>query len=146
MTIPKICPDCKHLCRNHSECLKYQDWNLVIDDAQSIAKLKKTIKSATPTFKGKDKQWFDKVPLFMENKSQHISYDSYAKLKQDEYGYRFTTITFDPKKFSLKELINPQALVNYIGNALEELRPFYSKCYLTYELTKLGIVHAHIFI
>lgn len=138
------CPDCKHDCRNHPECLRYQDFNLVIEDAHAIAKLKKTIKSACPTFKGKNKQWFDSIPLFMEDKSKHISYDAYAKLNQDQYGYRFTTITFDPKKFSMTELINPTKLINYIGNALEDLKELYTKCYLTYEVTKMGIVHAHI--
>lgn len=144
MPTPTLCKDCRHLCQSHAECLRYQDFNILVDDAQAIAKLKKDIKSAVPEYKGKNKQWFDKVPLFMEDKSKHLSYDAYAKLPTTEYGGRFATITFDPKKFSLKELIDPQKLINFIGNALEELKPFYTKCYLTYELTKMGIVHAHI--
>lgn len=140
----KLCPDCHHLCTSHAECLKYQDFNIVVENAQAIAKLKKDIKSATPTFKGKNKQWFDKVPLFMEDKSKHLSDNAYKQLPEDQYGYRFATITFDPKKFSLNELCHPQKLVNYIGNALEDLQSLYTKCYLTYEVTKLGIVHAHI--
>lgn len=137
-----LCKDCRHLCRNHAECLKYQDFNIVVDDARAIAKLKRTIKSSCPEYKGKQKEWFNKVPLFLEDKNKHLSSDQYKQLK--EYGYRFTTITFDPKKFSLNELIHPDKLINYIGNALEELKPFYTKCFLTYELTKMGIVHAHI--
>lgn len=144
MPYPKQCPDCRHDCSSHAECLRYQDFNIIVDDARAIAKLKKTIKSSTPEYKGKNKQWFSQVPMFMEDKAKHLSHDAYTKLPAEQYGYRFTTITFDPKKFSLEELVSPQKLINFIGNVLEELKPFYTKMYLTYELTRLGIVHAHI--
>lgn len=142
--IPELCKDCGHTCRNHADCLKLQDWNIVIDDARQYAKLRNQIKIRVPDYKGKNPELFSapKVDSFYNDGNRALTFQQYIDLP--EHGYRFTTITFDPKKFGFKTLCNPGKCVNFIVNVLEELKPLYTKCYLIFELHKSGIVHAHI--
>lgn len=139
MPILHICPDCNHGCTSLAECLRYQDFNLIVENAQAVSKLKKQIGKTCPEYKGKNPNWFKNEPVLPS-----MSFDDYKTMPASNFGGRFATITFDPKKFSANELTNPKALTNFIANALLDLKPFYSKCYLVYELTKHGIVHAHI--
>lgn len=141
--IPEICKDCGHTCKNHADCLKLQDWNIVIDDARQLARLRQHIKINTPDYKGKNKELMDpKDGTFFSDGNNSLLFTDYLQLP--EHGYRFTTITFDPKKFGFEFMTNPKKQLNFIINVLELLKPLFTKCYLIVELHKSKVLHAHI--
>jgi len=141
--IPQICKDCGHACKSHAECLKLQDWNIVIEDARQLAKLRKHIKINTPDYKGKSPELMeDKDNTFLRDENKKLSYERYRQLS--EHGYRFTTITFDPKKFGFEFMTNPKKQLNFIVNVLEKLKPLFTKCYAIIELHKSKVLHCHI--
>lgn len=133
--IPKVCPDCQTVCLSLVECLKQQDFNLIVDDARQIAKLKKHIKSTVPHFKGL-KKWLSSNP-------EGFGLHDFSEIK--EWRSRFLTITFSPKKFSFNELTQPQKLINYALNCIYSLKNlFKDNPYIVVEYHKSGIPHIHL--
>lgn len=136
MVVPTLCKDCNHVCDNLVTCLKYQDFNVLLDNHHAMVKLQKFIKLSVPEFRGK---------------KQFLSEDISGKFEQNNAFHRFNgwrtrfmTITFDPKKFSINELSQPKVLHNYILNSLYELRHLFSKnIILVREYHKSGIPHYH---
>lgn len=130
-----LCKDCGHICDSLTNCLKYQDFNVIVENAQAMAKLKKHISVSAPEFKGNNK-WF----------SEELK-DKFVVQKFDistNYQYRFATITFDPKKFTLNQLTQPILLVRYALNAIYDLRYlFKDKPIIVIEYHKSGIPHIH---
>jgi hypothetical protein len=133
--IPRLCQDCGNVCFTHAECLKYQDFNLLVDNAKHIAKLRKHIKTTVPHFKGL-KKW-----LTSNVDKEYI----WLPLNIAPLGYRFMTLTFDPKKFSFNELTQPQLLINYVRNCLLDLSNlFKAPPVIIIEYHKSGIPHFHL--
>jgi len=133
--IPEICKDCHHICTSHTECLKLQEFNIIVDDARTIAKLKKNIKYAVPHFKGL-KNW-------LREENHHYTATPFDSTTQ--YKHRFMTITFDPKKFSYNELTQPILLHNYVLNALWDLKDLFDGgILLVREYHKTGVPHYHL--
>lgn len=129
------CPDCNHNCHSHNECLKMQDFNVIVENAQAIAKLKKHISASVPDFKGSKKMLVTPNNNFQSRMLDWIK----------DYNYRFITITFDPKKFSFNELTQPDLLHNYVLNVLWELRTLFShNIILIREFHVSGIPHYHL--
>lgn len=133
---PSLCKDCGHLCLSLNNCLKYQEFNMVVEQAQAMAKLKKSITGSVPHFKGL-KKWLkqpteDFIELDFSNNKIHYS--------------KFITLTFDPKKFSLNELTQPTLLDNYIKNCLLDLQNLFKDktIMLVREFHKTGIPHYHL--
>jgi len=111
-----------------------QDFNVVVENAQAIAKLKKHISASVPDFKG-SKKMLTKVNDNFEEQC----------FPAPSYNYRFITITFDPKKFSFNELTQPELLHNYVLNVLWELRTLFShNIILIREFHVSGIPHYHL--
>ncbi len=132
----KLCPDCFTLCTSHAICLKMQDFNLIVEQAKAIAKLKKTIQKTTPHFKG-IKSWLRNE---VEDQFENIEFSDSTPIYT-----RFITITFDPRKFTFNELTQPKLLINYIKNALLDLKNlFKQKPICIIEYMKSGVVHAHV--
>ena len=130
-----LCQDCGHVCINLTNCLKYQDFNLIVENARTMAMLRKNIKHCVPEFKGKS-SFLSDVP---SGRFTEKPINQTPKLVG-----RFMTITFDPKKFSPNELSQPSKLHNYILNALWELRFLFSKnIFLVREFHRTGIPHYH---
>lgn len=130
----KPCADCKHNCISHNECLRYQDFNKLVSDAQKIAQLKKHIKIAVPQFKG-NKEWLHSEPN---------GFESRPWTDDMKWNGRFVTITFSPKKFTFNELTQPKKLINYALNAIYSLKNLLeTKPYLVIEYHKSGIPHIH---
>jgi len=129
------CIDCNQDCSSHTECLAYQNFNNVVLDAKAVAKLRKSIPKATPHFKGL-KGWL---------KEYDHSQWMLANFKDDtDYKYRFMTITFDPKKFSFKELANAPYLHSYVMNALLSIKSYFDgNIILVREYHANGIPHYH---
>lgn len=131
------CPDCKHNCISLNECIKKQEWNIIVEQAQAVAKLKKHIQ-AVPYFQGK-KEWIRKDPEFIQNHYHQIEFNSMTP-----YQYRFMTITFDPKKFSFNELTQPDILLTYFFKALHSLKNLFKENpIIIVEYHKTGIPHIH---
>lgn len=131
-----LCKECFTICRSHAECLKMQDFQIIVQNAQKMAQLKKHIKISAPQFKG-NKQWFtqDISGLFVER-----LFDT-----STNWQYRFMTVTFDPKKFTLNQLTNPKELITYGLNAIYSLRNLFKENPLIIvEYHKSGIPHFHI--
>lgn len=113
-----------------------QDFNIIVENAKTIAALRKHIQVSAPQFKGISK-WFDQ-PL--EDKYVIKQFDSSTLFK-----YRFITITFDPHKFTLNQLTQPVSLIRYALNALYDLRYlFKDNPIIVVEYHKSGIPHLHI--
>lgn len=113
-----------------------QEFNIIVENAQKMAQLKKHIKISAPQFKGITK-WFtqDISGLFVER-----LFDT-----STNWQYRFMTVTFDPKKFTLNQLTNPIELINYGLNAIYDLRYLFKQNPLIIiEYHKSGIPHFHI--
>lgn len=129
-----VCPECNHECNSLNECVKYKTFNLLVEDARKIAKLKKWIKSSVAHFKGKN-SWF-----VVDNPNYNI-----VPIQWDENYYRFMTITFDPKKFSFRELADPNKLHNYVQNAIWDVKDlFKGNILLIREYHKSGVPHYHL--
>lgn len=135
MVIPTLCKDCGHICISLVDCLRLQEFNIIVEDARAINKLRATIKKAVPHFKG-IKKWL------IENIDEEYQT---APLMGVTHQYRFLTITFDPRKFTFNELTQPDKLVRYAKNALFDLKNlFKQKPYIIVEYHKSGIPHLHI--
>lgn len=133
--IPTLCPDCGHLCDGLATCLKYQEFNIVIENHNAMLKLQKFIKITVPEFRGK-KRFLSDDP---SGKYHEKPFSTGSTCNQ-----RFMTITFDPRKFSMNELSQPNLLHKYVLNALYELRNLFSKnIILVREYHKSGIPHYH---
>ena len=133
--IPKVCKECFTLCFSHDNCLKNQDFNLIVEQGKAIAKLKQNITSTVPHFKG-IKKWLKK------NVDEYYSSFAFSEFKQQQ---RFLTITYDPRKFSFNELTQPVLLINYLKNVLLDLQNlFKEKPNIIIEYHKTGIPHCHI--
>jgi hypothetical protein len=135
--LPKnLCKECFTICTSHAMCLRMQDFNLIVSNAQAMAKLKKTIKISAPQFTGR-KEWFESNP-----------YSNFVERKFDEsteWKSRFITITFDPRKFTLNQLTQPVKLLHYAFNALNDLKFVFSKNIIAVvEYHKSGIPHIHL--
>jgi len=135
MVIAELCKDCGHVCVSLSQCLKQQEFNIIVEDAKALSKLKATIKYAVPHFKGIKKWLIESVD------------DAYITKPWDgvTHQYRFLTITFDPKKFTFNELTQPDKLIRYAKNALKDLQNlFKDKPLIIIEYHKSGLPHLHI--
>ena len=113
-----------------------QDFNIIVENAQAIAKLKKHIKVSAPHFKGNNK-WFtqDLSGLFVKRQFDNTI----------EWQHRFATITFDPKRFTENQLSQPLLLINYGLNAIYDLRNLFKhNPIIIIEYHKSGIPHFHI--
>lgn len=133
--VSKRCNDCFNLCRSLNECLRLQEFNLVVEQANAISKLKRVIQ-CTPTYKGSQK-FFEKPPnnVFREREFSEST----------QYYTRFMTITFDPKKFTFNQLTQPELLKNYVFNAIYNLyKLFKGNIRLIFEYHKSGILHTHL--
>lgn len=131
----KQCPDCHSICSSLQDCLKIQEFNIIVEDAKAIAKLKKHITNTVPHFKG-IKNWLSLEPEGFQLQSFNDT---------TEWQYRFLTITFSPKKFTFNELTQPQKLINYALNALKDLQNlFKGKPLIVIEYHKSGIPHVHL--
>lgn len=136
--IPTLCKECYSICTSLNHCLRNQEFNLIVENAKAINKLKKHIKATVPHFKGAKSIWLHKEDIINE-------YDQLPFLPETVYKYRFLTITFDPRKFSFNELTQPKLLINYALNALFDLRNlFKGKPIIIIEYHKSGIPHFHI--
>lgn len=131
-----LCPDCGHICDSHAMCLKYQDFNLIVENAKKIAELKKYIKISAPHYKGNKQKWFSQD--FRKN------FEEVQFSQNTEYFYRFMTLTFDPRKFSFDELTSPEKLLNYVFNSIYDLKNLFEKNpIIVIEYHKSGIPHIH---
>ncbi len=133
--VPTLCKECFTICTSHAVCLKMQDFNIIVQNAQAMAKLKKHIKISAPQFTGRS-VWFetDSRQYFVERKFDESTL----------WRYRFITITFDPKKFTLNQLTQPIKLLQYAFNALYDLRfLFANNIRAVVEYHKSGIPHIH---
>ena len=131
-----LCKECFTICRSHAECLKMQEFQVIVENAKKMAQLKKHIKVSAPHFKG-HKEWFtqDISGQFVER-----MFDNSTK-----WQYRFMTVTFDPKRFTTEQLINPIGLIHYGFNAIYDLRYLFKENPLIIiEYHKTGIPHFHI--
>lgn len=138
MVVPELCKDCGHVCVSLSQCLKQQEFNILVDDAKALTKLRNHIKYAVPHFKGV-KQW-----LIKEIDGAYIT-KSFNELSASDFRLRFLTITFDPRKFTFNELTQPIKLINYAKNALYDLKNlFREKPLIIIEYHKSGIPHIHV--
>lgn len=142
--ISQVCKDCGHICDSLKTCLKYQEFNVIVENAKQVNKLRTHIKSTVPYFKG-IKKWLDN-----DITPEYETYD-FNTLKEEGirdvpiHQYRFLTITFDPKKFSYNELTQPVKLINYLKNALFSLKNLFKvKPIIIVEYHKSGIPHFHI--
>lgn len=130
------CDFCGIDCANFSECNKRHMFNMIIENAEAMARLKKSIKCTTPTFKGKT-QWF----------TQDIS-DRFIKMQfgpGTQWQYRFLTVTFDYRRFTLDQLTKPQELLNYFQNVIYDLRDLFSRNpIIILEYHKNGVPHFHL--
>lgn len=129
------CPDCNHECKSLVECNNYQKFNNVVLDAKQIARIRKSIPMATKDFKGV-KGWLIQDPPLYE----------VCKFKNDtEWKYRFMTITFDPKKFSFKELCDIHSLTRYTMHALYSIKDYFDgNIILIREYHNSGVPHFHL--
>lgn len=131
-----LCKECFTICHSLNECLKMQDFQLIVSNAQAMAKLKKHIKISAPQFTGRS-VWFDQNP-----------YPNFIERKFDEstkWLTRFITITFDPRKFTLNQLTQPIRLLNYAFNALNDLKYVFQKNIIAVvEYHKSGVPHLHL--
>lgn len=135
LIMAQICPDCHHICTNHAMCLKYQDFNVILENQKAIAQIKKYIKICAPHFKG-NKEWMN---LDFRQNFNIVPFDESV-----QYNYRFMTLTFDPKKFSFNELSQPEKLLNYVFNAIYSLKDLFStNPIIVVEFHKSGIPHIH---
>jgi len=134
-----LCKDCNHLCDNLTTCLKYQDFNVLLDNHHAMVKLQKFIKMAVPDFRGKKS-------FLSDDPSGKFHENVFKKgINPMTWNQRFMTITFDPRKFSINELSQPKVLHKYMLNALWELRNLFSKnIILVREYHKSGIPHYHL--
>ena len=130
------CGDCKHECKSLNECHAYQNFNQIVLDAKAIAQIRKSIPKATPDFKG-CKAWLKDLDKF---KWQMGTFAGATVWK-----YRFMTVTFDPKKFSFKELADIGALTSYVLNAIHSLKDYFDgNVILVREYHKSGVPHFHL--
>ena len=135
MVIPNLCPDCGHVCVSLTQCLKQQEFNIIVEDARALNKLRSHIKKAVPHFKGIKKWLIESV----DEEYQTLPWGDVV------HQYRFLTITFDPKKFTFNELTQPIKLITYAKNALRDLKNlFKKKPLIIIEYHKTGIPHLHI--
>jgi len=131
------CGDCKQECKNLNECHAYQNFNNMVLDAKKVAAIRKSIPKAVPEFKG-SKKWFNDATVGAQ-------YDTGVFNTTVEWKYRFMTITFDPKKFSFKELAHFDKLHNYVLSALLEIREYFDgNIILVREFHKSGLPHYHL--
>lgn len=129
------CSFCGTDCKSFSQCKKQEEWNQIVYNAQQLAKLKKHIEVAAPTFKGNMK-WFntDISGLFVER-----MFDT-----STNYHYRFMTITFDPKKFTFNQLTDVPGLLRYFFNCIYNLKNLFKENpIIILEFHKSGIPHFH---
>jgi len=132
------CPQCKHECTSLNVCIKYQEFNELVEQARAIVALKKHIKMCIPHFQGKQ-SWLKYNPKY-EYKELLLS-----DLNPIDYNYRFMTLTFDPAKFSYNELTQPEKLHNYMLNALYDIRHLFTRnIILVREYHKSGVPHYHL--
>lgn len=142
----KVCKDCLTHCQSYNECLKMQEFNLIVENARAVAKLKKHIVNTVPEFRGKT-AWlkengiqdkYIEVPI-TESKTL------FNYLTKDTDYAKFLTMTFDPKKFSFNELSQPILLDNYIKNCIWNLRYLFKgkNIILVREYHQSGIPHYH---
>lgn len=130
-----LCKDCGHICNSLANCLKYQDFNVIVENAQAMAKLKKHIQHSAPEFKG-NTRWFSEE---VKDKFTSVNFDI-----STNYQYRFATITFAPDKFTLNQLTQPILLVRYALNAIYDLRYLFKENpIIVVEYHKSGIPHIH---
>lgn len=130
------CHECRTHCATFIECQKMQDFNMIVENAHSMSKLRKYITSIIPHFKGKSSFFLDGISGNFVEKS--LNHDM-------NWNQRFLTITFDPRKFSANELSQPLKLHNYILNALYEIKFVFQKnIILIREFHKSGIPHYHL--
>lgn len=133
------CPQCNHECTSLNVCVRYQEFNELVQQARAIVALKKHIKMCIPHFQGKQ-SWL-KYDIF-KYEYKELLLDS---LHPIEYNYRFMTLTFDPRKFSYNELTQPEKLHNYMLNALNDVKHlFKGNIILVREYHKSGIPHYHL--
>jgi len=131
------CGDCHHECKSLTECHKYQNFNQIVLDAKKIAAIRKSIPKAVKDFKG-NKKW-------LTDNAISGAFENKTFTKDTEYKYRFMTITFDPKKFSFKELANFNQLHNYVLNALHSIQDYFAgNILLVREFHKSGLPHYHL--
>ena len=132
------CPECNHECTSLNVCIKYREFNELVQQARAIIALKKHIKMCIPHFQGKQ-SWLSYNPKY-EYKELLLS-----DLNPINYNYRFMTLTFDPAKFSYNELTQPVKLHNYMLNALYDIRHlFKGNIILIREYHKTGVPHYHL--
>lgn len=131
------CPDCNHDCNSLNQCIKYREFNELVQQARAIIALKKHIKLCVPHFKGKS--------TWLNDYSDNYVEKPLSDLTPIDYNYRFMTLTFDPAKFSYNELTQPNKLHNYILNALYDIRHLFSNnIILVREYHKSGVPHYHL--
>lgn len=129
------CSFCGTDCKSFSDCKKKEQFALIVENAQKMALLKKHIKVSAPQFKGNTKWFTQPCNHFVERKFDEST----------EWKYRFLTVTFDPKKFTLNQLTDVPALINYFHNAIYDLRYlFKDNPIIILEFHKSGIPHFHI--
>lgn len=134
--IGKLCVDCGHICSSLSQCKKYQDFNIIVEHARAMAKLRHYLKQTTPYFRGKS-SYFSDVPSGI--------FEEKCFFQGMKWNTRFCTITFDPKKFSVNELTQPIKLHNYTLNCIADLKHLFSKnIILIREYHKSGVPHYHL--
>lgn len=113
-----------------------QDFQIIVENAKKMAQLKKHIKVSAPQFKGHLK-WFtqDISGLFVER-----LFDT-----STNWQYRFMTVTFDPKKLTKLQQIDPIGLIRYAFNAIYSIRNLYKENpIIIIEYHKSGLPHFHI--
>jgi len=146
MVIPELCKDCGHVCVSLSQCLKQQEFNIIVHDALALNRLKSHIKKAVPHFKGIKKWLIESIDEVYEDKNFDDLFNGKSSPSQDGMTFRnrFLTITFDPKKFTFNELTQPEKLIRYAKNALNDLKNlFKGKPIIIIEYHKSGIPHIH---
>jgi len=133
-----VCPECNHECTSLNVCIKYREFNELVQQARDIVALRKHIKICVPHYQGKQ-TWLNYIPK-CEYKELLLS-----DINPNNYNYRFMTLTFDPAKFSYNELTQPNKLHNYILNCLLDIKPLFSKnIILVREYHKSGVPHYHL--
>lgn len=113
-----------------------QEFQIIVNDAKRMARIKKDIKQSAPHFKG-NKEWFRKD---ISGKFVERQFDNSI-----DWQYRFLTVTIDPRKFTLAQLANPKCLIKYFFNAINDLRYlFKDNPNIIIEYQKNSIPHFHI--
>ena len=126
------CTACKTWCVTFNECKLMQGFQQLITDYK---KHKNIGIEYAPVFNGK-KQYLTRY-------NDEFERIAFADMQQP-YGYRFVTITCDPKKFTFNEISKPDLLYNYLFNVISELKYlFVTNPVIIMEYTKKGVPHFH---